>query len=583
MTRGGAMEGGAGGSILADVPHLEASDPLNVEATARDLEQLILGSRSSAPFTVSIEGGWGTGKSTLMRRLRRRLEAQAPGQEGQTNAGVHTVWFNAWSADGTDVLNALIRSALEQIDPSVLRKLARKRHLVRGLGLVAAIVMGVLRIGNLVDRIWQSVESDPRLRNELNDFVRESMELWAQRDRRHDGHLIVVFVDDLDRCSSTTIIQVFEAMKVYLDAPGFVFVLGWDTERVTSTIVPAVGGDDLTADQYVEKIVQIGFRIPRPSDVEIEALTEECCRIAGLEADLGPEHRTLLVETTGGNPRQIKRFINRYLLLRQRIGEADAKTLILLLVLQSSHDALYRLMTSGRGAADDDSDVLAEFARYVEVRRAHDRGDDDVLRELLVEEKLSTNDVEAGFAAYERLRPRSFPQLAFDDRLLALLALIDEETRRSLCSLARSESIETAPSSAPETADAGPLVLWIDDDPKAGDHALLPDDVTLLVATSNDQALVYVHDVTRRPDLVISSMEWPVGPEGGLAGIEAVRAAGYTGPVVYYASRVSRVGLDRAARQDAKVVSRPVELAAAIDLYLPRSGPGPGRKRVDLA
>ena len=39
---------------------------------------------------------------------------------------------------------------------------------------------------------------------------------------------LIVFVDDLDRCLPEKAIEVLEAIKLFLEVPGVVFVLGMD-------------------------------------------------------------------------------------------------------------------------------------------------------------------------------------------------------------------------------------------------------------------------------------------------------------------------------------------------------------------
>ena len=97
--------------VLSDSPSLDGDDPLEFEAMAGRLERIIVASRTSAPFTASIEAGWGAGKSTLMRRVQRRLEGKAPDQT-QPATDARTVWFNAWTAPETQVLEGLVRSVL---------------------------------------------------------------------------------------------------------------------------------------------------------------------------------------------------------------------------------------------------------------------------------------------------------------------------------------------------------------------------------------------------------------------------------------------------------------------------------------
>ena len=45
--------------------------------------------------------------------------------------------------------------------------------------------------------------------------------------------LLVVFIDDLDRCTPASVLEMFEAIKVYMDVFGIVFVVAYD-ERVVA-------------------------------------------------------------------------------------------------------------------------------------------------------------------------------------------------------------------------------------------------------------------------------------------------------------------------------------------------------------
>jgi hypothetical protein len=59
--------------------------------------------------------------------------------------------------------------------------------------------------------------------------------LLEQHVTNNDGRL-VVFVDDLDRCLPEKAIEVLEAIKFFLGAPGCVFVLGLDQDVIARGI-----------------------------------------------------------------------------------------------------------------------------------------------------------------------------------------------------------------------------------------------------------------------------------------------------------------------------------------------------------
>lgn len=204
-------------SLQNDQPYTGQADPLGFDAIAADLARLVLASRQSTPFTLGIEAAWGIGKSSLMQRLRDEL-----GRED----GIETVWFNAWTAKDQEALEGLVRSVLEKLDANVLRRTMRRKKLM-SLGRVVVSVAGTwLGAGGLVDAFWERMSVDPRARNEARELLAQAMREWMAKGGTAHNRLLVVFVDDLDRCSPTNVFQVFEAIKLYLDAPGFVFVIG---------------------------------------------------------------------------------------------------------------------------------------------------------------------------------------------------------------------------------------------------------------------------------------------------------------------------------------------------------------------
>jgi hypothetical protein len=202
------------------------------------------------------------------------------------------------------------------MDPSALRRALRSKRVGKGLRIAGRAVAGLLRMDKVVDEIWEKVSVDPRARNEMRELMQEAMADWMKESRGvRAGRMLVVFVDDLDRCSPENVFQVFEAMKLYLDAPGFVFVVGYDHNVISDAILHEKKyGEAVKSQDYIEKIVQIVHRIGPPSDDEAQALLGSYTEASRTTDYFFDSARPLVIERNARNPRRIKRFINGFIL-----------------------------------------------------------------------------------------------------------------------------------------------------------------------------------------------------------------------------------------------------------------------------
>ena len=77
--------------------------------------------------------------------------------------------------------------------------------------------------------------------------------------------------DRLDRCQPDKAVEVLEAIKLFFDVQGCIFVLGIDRQVVERGIrlrykdyeqLDPEGPPPISGDKYLEKIVQIPFQLP---------------------------------------------------------------------------------------------------------------------------------------------------------------------------------------------------------------------------------------------------------------------------------------------------------------------------------
>lgn len=97
---------------------------------------------------------------------------------------------------------------------------------------------------------------------------------------------LVIFIDDLDRCEPPKSADIVEAVNLFLDAEGCVFVIGMDSESVAKSV--EVKYKDLfermkaentgvvsLGRSFLDKIVQIPFSVPRATSDQIKRMVED--------------------------------------------------------------------------------------------------------------------------------------------------------------------------------------------------------------------------------------------------------------------------------------------------------------------
>jgi hypothetical protein len=210
---------------------------------------------------------------------------------------------------------------------------------------------------------------------------------------------LVVLIDDLDRCSPEHIVENLEAIKLFLNVEGTAFVIGADPRIVRHAVathyrsgayqfsVNEVEEAEQLVRDYLEKVIQIPYHLPRlsPSETETYMSLLFCQREiedkdsldgvltaceaqrakdryqsfgkAAITAALGDAGLPASLETglsftvgaaplinegLKGNPRQIKRFLNAFVLRKKlahvaRLEHVRDDVVVKLMILEYAH------------------------------------------------------------------------------------------------------------------------------------------------------------------------------------------------------------------------------------------------------
>jgi formylglycine-generating enzyme required for sulfatase activity len=362
----------------------------------------------NTPLTIGVFGGWGSGKTSLMKMVKNQLPDDFT-----------VAWFDAWKYDKEETLwRAFLLSVL-----SAVRETARKQNqplealdyletmLYRDIELEKVggvtidlaklggkVAQGVVQIGlafipgvstltKLVEELQKSaavnatdevVDAIHRERTKIHIEQVRFLEQFQDKFKSLIQQFIapkrlVVFVDDLDRCLPEKAIEVLEAIKLFLDAENCVFVLGLDQEVIARGIEMKYKelGEKQEGDQsrhftiegvrYLEKIIQLPFQIPPVEQSDMGDFVQ------GLSAEWPHEEcPKVFAEGLGDNPRQIKRTVNTFLMLWKLADKRKAKLqerikpirLAKVVAIQTVFPDLYNLLLK------DEPRYLGELERY---------------------------------------------------------------------------------------------------------------------------------------------------------------------------------------------------------------------------
>ncbi|MFF3926752.1 P-loop NTPase fold protein [Streptomyces hirsutus] len=550
-------------SLLNDEPVIAPeADLLGSRKAASQLAQLLHGSRNATPFTFAIDAGWGMGKSSLMRLVEAEL---------RQHKDIETVWYNAWASTGADALEGLIKCVLGRFDRRLLRRALHhadeRATLVKAVRATLTVIAAPFGAAGVVDQFWRDLSVDAKARNDMRQALLDLATEWADSAAHEPRRLLVVFVDDLDRCSEEVVLAVCEAVKLYLDVPGLAFVIGCDRS--------ALGPRGLLRDlgpagsAFMEKIFQTSYRLPASSGDEVEAYVRHCAERSGLRELLDDDLVRLIADRSARNPRRIKRLINGFGLectLNPVWVRFAPEAVIRTLLLQYLYADFYRLLVSGDGTY---AHAAREFLEYRVARRVLSQWgavDPETWRITLdsvrghgLTEPVSDNQ-ESWSAALVRLEeelPTVYPELARDQNFVHLveewmrLPQADELLRQLQrggvpVAVIRDERGEEDDGARHADADGageyrGIRILWVDDRPSGNTgyiRQLRVFGANVLLAENGRTAERILGTTT--VDLLISDIGRPEDAEAGFSDLAAWRERGvHTGSAVFFTGRIT--------------------------------------------
>jgi hypothetical protein len=342
--------------LLDDQPiHLEKDDIFGYKTYKNLLEKAILG--TDEPITLGIFGGWGTGKTSLMKMLFESL---------RENSGIIPVWFDAWRYQNEPNLLIPLLFAIRDSSKDYLERY-KKTPLRKKVGsfvdfmesflfaLASGLEVGIdvnglsarfnakdaLEAAKKISQSKEQVKSNigvslhydifTYLHKKVEEILKEGVQKY------------IIFIDDLDRCSAEKALSLLETIQLVLNMKGFVYIIGVDRnviENVVKSKYPGEIGIDKAS--FLKKIFQVFFTLPPLKSDDLSIFIGRL-----LEAEIKNRKELAAVckiieNSAGSNPREIKRLVNNFGLVRNLVsGKILPSKIALILVIQQKWPIIF--------------------------------------------------------------------------------------------------------------------------------------------------------------------------------------------------------------------------------------------------
>lgn len=331
-----------GYQTLNDTPHLIEDDFYRHFVTQISEEV----KHSPAPKTIAITGYWGSGKTSALAQIYKKITKRHPPFENKSiednskTGGMIGVWFEAWRYQNEEQpVVALLHAIKQEFTWRQRFKEGAEKLMSVGFQGALGIFDSVIKAASgassdlkNIPKIGDKYEKDNLLSILPTDMVHLALEKAINEILKGKNNLnkkLVIFIDDLDRCQPHAALKLLEGLKLYLNIPNCVIVMAIDQAQLEQAIKNELGDSKthhFVGVEYLEKLCQDAHRLPLMSQEQGASLIKKQLKTIFTQHDKDIDHDKAL-NITGlvndiatisidhdclpANPRRIKMIINR--------------------------------------------------------------------------------------------------------------------------------------------------------------------------------------------------------------------------------------------------------------------------------
>lgn len=365
-------------SILTDKALYKDGDLFQLDPYLKAFSNIV--TECATPMTLSIQGDWGSGKTSFVNLALRSDEIKSK---------IDFLEFNTWQYSKFDMDDQLIVTLIEKFASTIIpdnltdraqeklkstlsKFLTRVRH-----GATKVLIQKASsKVGEYSETAQQIVHDSLE-----NAFLESSSD--SEKDRGEESIItiiedlkndidkvmetrkkrLVVFIDDLDRLAPAKALDILEVLQIFLTTKNCVFILAVDYDIITMGFKEKMGESysSLKSKNFFDKIIQLPFKIPanefsnEKAERFVRALIDDVQQLSAVQVidKSNPEGIKPFLEIVDKsiqfNLRQLKRVMNAFWLSlsvanSKLEGKSNNLALFYIICLQVRFDEVYTFL-----------------------------------------------------------------------------------------------------------------------------------------------------------------------------------------------------------------------------------------------
>jgi len=223
----------------------------------KDFVQNILSIPEGKNMTISINGEWGSGKTSLINLIKDELSIAAKEKILKDKEFVYyqKIDFAPWNTLNEDaIINQFFKTLISNFAEEKINKIIKSdsyNEIMSILEEIPKFGKAFKIINKLLKKYSKSFLNGTEDLLEIKDKINKKLQKTSFK--------FIVFIDDIDRLNNKEIKLLIQLIKAVCDFPNIIYILSFDKKIVANALSneQAVNGFE-----YMEKIIQLSIDVP---------------------------------------------------------------------------------------------------------------------------------------------------------------------------------------------------------------------------------------------------------------------------------------------------------------------------------